>query len=78
MIACYDLDVAPETFDIVGFISLAFAHAKQSSQELTSFVIIPGFGKDGFRSDDTEYYVEEQRWRLRELLVPLVNTLLPQ
>ena len=78
MIACYDLDVAPETYNIVGFISLALAHAKQSSLELTSFVIIPGFGEDGFRSDDTEYYVEEQRWRLRELLVPLINTLLPQ
>ncbi|MDQ8199165.1 hypothetical protein QEH56_13435 [Pelagicoccus enzymogenes] len=76
MILCYDLEVSPETFDVAGAIALAQAQAKSQSSELETIVLIPG-KKAGFRSNDDTYPINEQRWRLTELVLPLISICAP-
>ncbi len=67
LIAFYDLEKCPPTFDIVNF--LCHANVRREELGLKSFhVVIPPGPSDGFR-DFFYQSTEEKRWRLRNIVV---------
>ncbi len=74
LLAFYDLEVSPISFDFAVFVILAELHRQRSSASQLRIVIVPG-RQDGFRVDDTAYDTDNKRWRLQNILLPLTALL---
>ena len=72
--AFYDLDVSPISFDFAVFLFLAEHHRCQIGAKHLHVVIVPG-SADGFREDDAGYDTQNKRWRLQNIIVPLIALL---
>ena len=68
----YDLDVAPVTFDFIGYATAAEAMRRDAGLDSLHVVIVPG-RVDGFRSETSDFDasvdVESQRQRLRHIVI---------
>ena len=64
----YDLAKSPTTFDIVPFLLLADWERREKKLNALQIIIVPG-SNEGFRSfENSSYNIENQRWRLRNIL----------
>ena len=72
--AFYDLEVAPISFDFSVFLVLAENQRKQLEAESLRVVIVPG-SEGGFRREDAGYEIDNKKWRLQNVVVPLTTLL---
>lgn len=72
--AYYDLAVSPISFDFAVFLILAELHRRETDSDRLRVIIVPG-GQDGFREDDSAYDIDNKRWRLQNIIIPLTTLL---
>ena len=72
--AFYDLEVAPISFDFSVFLVLAENQRRQLEAESLRVVIVPG-SEGGFRREDAGYEIDNKKWRLQNIVVPLTTLL---
>ena len=74
LIAFYDLEVSPISFDFAVFLILAEFRRRQIAVRHLQVVVVHG-GGDGFRQDDAGYDTQNKRWRLQNIIIPLTSLL---
>jgi hypothetical protein len=73
--AFYDLEVAPATFDVIAFLTLAELYRKEVGCDVLHLVIVPG-PEEGFRKNDFRGYLRDgpdlkfdiMNWRLSNIV----------
>src|SRR5215469_2479601 len=71
LLAVYDLSVSPTSFDLTTFLALADLHRRRSANGAMHVIFVPAPGA-GFWGNES-FDVEQKRWRMRNLLVPLCS-----
>lgn len=76
MIACYDFNRCPPTYDVVAFLAHAELERIRRGEDHIDLHILPGGGPGGFRRDSLWPRTVEERVRMRDnVLVPLCRLL---
>jgi hypothetical protein len=76
MIACYDLECSPPTYDFVGFLLSAECERIRRGLDSFSVAVVPG-SAGGFRPDQLPPYTVAARERMRDGIVVPMASLLP-
>jgi len=78
LIAFYDLQVSPVTYDVIWFVAGADMARRKAGLEKVRFVVVPGW-EEGLREEQEEYERvvdrDARRARLVDMLVPVMNLL---
>ena len=68
--AFYDLEVSPVSFDFAVFLVLAENFRKRLDCKTLRIVIVPG-ANSGFRNENSGYDIDNKKWRLQNILIPI-------
>lgn len=75
MIACYDLNICPASYDVVAFLTLAEVERAKMKDHSIDIHILPG-PVDGFRRDGLwPFSTAERLQMLREVVIPMCEML---
>lgn len=76
LLACYDLELSPVTFDLVWFLMGAEMAGRKLNKQKVHLLIIPAVG-DKVRVERSEYEKiinrDSRLWRIQAILLPIIN-----